>query len=277
MKRLTEFSAEADTIKRRKQRQQQQLASLLNPCFQAVPRLPCKNLAPWRMPLYTGGRHPDDKLCCPLMAGPDGSLWYAWYQDNAREYVNISVMTLDGAHEVVAQHLVPRVTVLHPRKGELFFLYNWAICRVSPGSPMSTMVESNILFFTCYDQGILAVPRGQSHRVLERRDFSGTLLESIQLNFEVPIRLVALPDGDGLVYSQGTQVWRINLSSKCRYLLAGSSDEQGCQDGYGTSARFHNLKSPTNHDWNHVVIRDEQKDGTSRWRRINLTDRKSVV
>lgn len=206
-------------------------------------------------------------LCCALKAGPDGCLWYASYSEPGK--ARISVMTLDGDVEVVASGLGTNLHALKPWGGDLLFGDDGRICRAVRGGGVSVLVESNTSFFACYEHGILAVRKGHQHKILERRDKHGALVETLELPFGIPGFVVTSPRGDEIVCARGSQIWKVDLRTRRRLLIAGQ-EERGCCDGYGTDAQFYDLRSPCKHGNSHILIRDEQPDSTSRWCRVDL-------
>lgn len=255
---------QALTSKRRRQSFSSKLAGHLRPCFQAARR---RCMETWRVPLFTEGKSSNDMLCCALKAGPDGCLWYASYSEPGK--ARISVMTLDGDVEVVASGLGTNLHALKPWGGDLLFGDDGRICKAVRGGGVSVLVESNTSFFACYEHGILAVRKGQQHKILERRDTNGSLVETMELPFGIPGFVVTSARGDEIVCARGSQIWKVDLRTRKRVLIAGQ-EERGRLDGYGTDAQFHDLRSPCKHGNNHILIRDEQPDSTSRWCRVNL-------
>lgn len=258
----------APASKRARRWTQPGLAGLLQPSFRLSPlRVP---RMPWRAPLLAPH---GAMLCCPPACGLDGRLWCATFMEPARDVIQISIASPCGAHEVFATGLSIGIKLLVPMLSDDLLLLSTdkTICRVARDSSTPVLlVESKCHHFLVYERGLLTLPIGRSFKSLERRDLSGVLLETFEFDFQMPGPCLALPGGSHVLYSEATQLWKVDLLSKQRSLVAGAG-ESGNRDGHGGTARFHRLKVPLLYTSDQIIVRDARLDLGLRICRIDLT------
>merc|ERR1719183_2924294 len=75
-----------------------------------------------------------------------------------------------------------------------------------------------------------------------------------------------------LIFGSRSSVEKVDLVTKKFLLAAGGGTEQGCRDGYGSNARFQQLRRPfMDNTCNSIFVRDVQPKNVSRFCRINLS------
>jgi len=208
-----------------------------------------------------------------MRVGSNGSLWFP--SKGRHDEYQMAVMSFDGKFEIVAEgfEVQPRCFLPSNQCGrELFFINgSGAICKVQCGAGVSVLSEVNAAFLAVYADGILALRGDGDGKVLERRDASGALVDTLDFPFRLPPCYVVSARGQEVIYSTMTSLHKIDLSTKEVILIAGHCKQKGCQDGHGTHARFNCLRLPQyDAASNSVFIRDWLADSTSRFCHVDL-------
>lgn len=208
-----------------------------------------------------------------MRVGADGSLWFP--SKGRQDDYQMAVMSFEGKFEIVAEgfETQPRCFLPSNRCGkELFFINGaGAICKVQCGAGVSVLSEVNAAFLAVYSDGILVLRGDGDGKVLERRNSSGGLVDTLEFPFRLPPCYVVSARGQEVIYSTMTSLHKIDLATKEVILIAGHCKQKGCQDGHGTHARFNCLRLPQyDAESNSVFIRDWLADSTSRFCHVDL-------
>jgi hypothetical protein len=212
------------------------------------------------------GQFPSHEIGC---AAVNGDLWLVPAVDHDDETCKIIVLKANGTQEEKVTGLSMVANLETCANGAIFDkLDSGSLHKIDSNGITAPLNVDGVLEFAVHEGGVL-VYREECR--LERRDFNGTLQETIEVPF-VPDVFNCDASGRKLLYATDAQVHMIDLETKVMSDVAGEDDCKGCKDGRGSVARFNNLMTPRyDSESNQLLVRDVQPGNSSRWCLICLS------
>lgn len=205
--------------------------------------------------------------------GSNGSLWLASFEQPEKESWEVQVVSLNGTVEKRARGLQGHVKSLQVYDDEGIFIDQLgSMQKIDKSGSVVAMNVTNVCWFAPHEKGFLVLRSDSEMKTLERRGLDGVLRDTLELPLKIHSAFDCNATGDMLIFGSRSSVEKVDLVTKKFLLAAGGGTEQGCRDGYGSNARFQQLRRPfMDNTCNSIFVRDVQPKNVSRFCRINLS------